>query len=75
MRTYHVAWYQHGSTARLQVRVSIDSLSCEALEYLGERITTKSKVRALWPAHKVAVLADLQARYPHRGIQAVTLDL
>jgi len=39
--TYHVGIGKRGNTAIIEARRSIDYLSCEIYDYMGERETTK----------------------------------
>ncbi len=75
MKTYHTGFYQRRNTIVFQFKHSIDALSCELLEYLGERETTKSAALARFKGNKEKVLADLQARYPHRNIKNVIVEV
>jgi hypothetical protein len=75
LRRYHVGLLAQGSTAVFQYRTDVDCLSCEILEYFGERETTKTAARLRLQQHgSTAVLADLNARYPRKQFTRVRID-
>lgn len=75
MKTYHVGLLALSNTAVFQFRKSVDNLSCEILEYFGEHLTTKVAAKSrLTPSKKVAVLVDLNSRYPGRNFNRVSID-
>ena len=65
-RIYHVGLAQEGRTAVFQHRKDKDFLSCELLDYYGERFTTKAGARRRLAVNKPDVLATLAVRYPGR---------
>jgi len=56
MKTYFIGVYRHNKKAVLQAVENVDFLSCEIIEYYGERMVTKKHLRenktALWKAIK-----------------------
>ena len=74
MSIYHVGLLQHRNTAVFQFRRSVDELSCEILQYFGERQTTKADARKRLAETKAQALAQVQADYPHRGFKSIRLD-
>jgi len=74
MTTYHVGLRVDKNTALFEFRRNIDYLSCEILEYFGEREGTKKGARERLKVCKAKVLADLQSRYPKYGFRRVAID-
>ena len=71
MKTYHVGLRQEGKTAVFEFRRCIDYLSCEILEYLGERETTKAAAKLRLKQTYLSVLAQLHHDYPNRFTRVV----
>ena len=63
MKTYHVgiAKQNNGQTMVIQATRSVDYLSCEIYDYLGERITTKAKLNS----NRYHILASMQKQRPN----------
>lgn len=71
-RLYHVALvkdYHRPKHVIVQLRQSIDCLSCEAWEYLGIRETTKRELRA----NKAHILTWINGRFS-RNFTRITID-
>ena len=62
MKIYHVGVLRHNRTAIIQMCKDVDSLSCEILEYFGERETTKAKIIN----NKDLLLSALRTQYPSK---------
>ncbi|MGO9014663.1 MAG: hypothetical protein ACLQF0_06750 [Dissulfurispiraceae bacterium] len=62
------------TTAVFQLAEEKDFLSCELIEYTGERETTKAEAGARLAHVKQLVIADLNTRYPSRNITDVTIE-
>lgn len=74
MRIYHTGLLQRGRTAVFEYRQSVDFLSCEILEYLGQRESTKAAARSRLKECKQSVLDGLNARYPGRNFKFAIVD-
>lgn len=47
IKTYHIGLLKQGKTIIVQCRKCIDYLSCELWEYIGERVTTKTRLKGI----------------------------
>lgn len=74
MKTYHVGIHASGTTAVFQYRRCIDFLSCEILEYLGERATTKAAVKARLKEGYAGILKELNDKHPGRNFTRIVID-
>ena len=72
--TYHVGLVARGKTAVLQFRDSVDCLSCECLEYYGERTLTKANARKNLKDQGKAILQTLNVQFPHKHFKRVVID-
>ena len=83
MRTYHIGILvgggirglhdtgdYHSGTVVVQARRCLDNLSSEIREYLGERETTKARLKSIKPQ----ILASIQKRHPTWGVVRIAID-
>jgi hypothetical protein len=63
-KTYHVGLLQVGNTAVFQFREDKDCLSCEILDYFGEREQTKTAAKVWLKETYQKVLATVNDMYP-----------
>lgn len=60
MRQYHVGLGKRGKTLVIEAHGSVDYLSCEVYDYMGQRETTKAQLRA----NRYDILRLMQERRP-----------
>lgn len=71
---YHVATYFKNSKKNhvvLQARKDVDYLNCEAVDYFGERITTKKQLKA----NKDKFLSYLRTEMPAKYSKAIYISI
>jgi hypothetical protein len=80
MKRYHIGLLarRHNDTGKytavFQFKDSIDNISCEILEYCGQRETTKVEAKARLRTTKPAVLEALRNKYPGKDFQNVVVE-
>ena len=60
MATYHIGFGKRGKTFVIQATRSVDCLSCEIYDYMGERIVSKNELRR----NRYDVLKDAKRMNP-----------
>ena len=60
MAQYHVGFAKRGRTLVIEARRSVDFLSCELYDYMGERVVTKKHLYDF----RYDILKIMQARRP-----------
>ena len=74
-KTYHIGLTQPRlDVAQFQARNSIDTLSCELLEYYGPRETTKKGLHNRLKADYSNILQSIQNKFPNIKRVLLTID-
>jgi hypothetical protein len=70
--SYHVGFGIRGRTFVIEARRSVDYLSCEIYDYMGERETTKARLRE----GRYALLRAMQTQRPnvYGGLKYAIVD-
>jgi hypothetical protein len=77
MKTYHVGVYfkyPKKRTVVMQLRESIDSLSCETTEYFGEVLTTKAKFKSSKNTLLDWLKTDKQFNNKFNNVESILID-
>jgi hypothetical protein len=71
---YHVGLLKRGSVAVFQHVLSKDSISCELIEYYGEREGTKEEAKRKLAENRSDILASLQQEHPQFNFTSVRIE-
>lgn len=73
-QVYHVGMFARKQTAVFQYRSSVDYLSCELLEYYGQREVTIVEAKKALKANKEAILKQLNSEHPKHNFKNVVIN-
>ena len=65
---------KRGNTAVIQIKEDKDCLSCELVEYYGERSDDKAAIKKRFNENKKSLLEELKINWPKYNIKYVSID-